>query len=109
VYPFGETVTLLRSTVTGQDGYGNDVRTETEVEVAGCAVWPRGSTEQTAGRATVIVGLTAVLPPGTAVAATDRMRVRGLVYAVDGEPGVWTSPLTGTEAGTEVALTRVTG
>ena len=106
MYPFGETVTLLRSEVTGRDGYGNDVRTDTELEVAGCPVWPRGSTEDTQGRDTVITGLTVVMPPGVEVLATDRVRVRGVVYAVDGEPGVWVSPLTGTAAGTEVALTR---
>jgi head-tail adaptor len=107
---FSVPVTLLSTAVTGRDEYGNDVREATETPVDALAVWPRASDEQTQGRDTVIVGLTAVLPYGTEVHATDRLRFDGKVWEIEGEPGVWgPSPFTGNVAGVEVALTRVEG
>jgi hypothetical protein len=113
---FRTPVVLLSTAVTGQDEYGNDVRESTRTPVGALAVWPRSaiggssSTEQTQARDTVIVGLTAVLPYGTAVHATDRLEYGGLVWEIEGEPGVWgPSPFTGDVAGVEVALRRVTG
>lgn len=109
------TLTLLRTAVTGQDDYGNDVLGVVEVDVPGCAVWPRdsngsGGNEITGARDTVVIGYAAILPFGTDVKATDRFRYLGNVYEVDGEPGVWgPSPLTGNVAGVQVALKRVTG
>jgi hypothetical protein len=107
--PVGETVTLLRRVLAGQDSDGNDEWSTVETDVAGCAVWPRGSSELVQGRDTVIVGLAILLPAGTAVAASDRLRVRGDLYEVDGQPGSWQSPFSGLSAGVQVALTRVTG
>src|SRR5690606_25390642 len=48
--PAGETVVLLRRTQSGRDGHGNPVWSTAEIPVAGCAVWPTGSTEQTHGQ-----------------------------------------------------------
>jgi head-tail adaptor len=107
---FTTPVVLLSTAVTGQDEYGNDVREATETPVDALAVWPRSSDEQTQGRETVIVGLTAVLPYGTVVRATDRVRFDDRVWEIQGEPGVWgPSPFTGNVAGVEVALSRVEG
>jgi hypothetical protein len=107
---FSVPVTLLSTAVTGRDEYGNDVREATETPVDALAVWPRASDEQTQGRNTVIVGMTAVLPYGTTVHATDRLRFDGKVWEIEGEPGAWgPSPFTGDVGGVEVALTRVTG
>ena len=112
---FAVTLTLLRTSVSGQDDYGNDVRESVEVDVQGCAVWPRdsngsGGNELTGTRDTVIVGYSAILPFGTVVKATDLVRYAGTVYDIDGEPGVWgPSPLTGNVAGVQIALRRVTG
>ena len=112
---FAVTLTLLRTSVSGQDGYGNDVRESVEVDVPGCAVWPRdsngsGGNERTGTQDMVIVGYAAILPFGTDVKATDQVRYAGTVYDVDGEPGVWgPSPLTGNVAGVQIALKRVTG
>jgi hypothetical protein len=103
----GETVTLIRRTRTGQDSDGNDTWSTSEVDVPGCAVWPRGSSELVQGQDMVIVGLTVLLPTGTAVVATDRARVRGDLYEVDGQPGEWRSCFTGLSSGVQVALTRV--
>jgi hypothetical protein len=107
---FSVPVVLLSTAVTGRDEYGNDVREATETPVDALAVWPRASDEQTQGRNTVLVGLTAVLPYGTTVHATDRLRFDGRVWEIEGEPGAWgPSPFTGNVAGVEVALIRVTG
>ncbi len=110
--PAGETVVLHTTGPTTHDEYGNDVLTTVETKVAGVAVWPRTSgttdTEDGANRL-VISGLVALFPPGIAVKATDRVWARGAMYEVEGEPGQWRSYLTGTEAGTQVALRRVEG
>lgn len=107
---FSVPVTLLSTAVTGRDEYGNDVREDTATDLDALAVWPRASDEQTQGRDTVIVGMTAVLPYGTVVRATDRLRFDGQVWEIEGEPGVWgPSPFTGNVGGVEVALTRVEG
>ena len=60
-------------------------------------------------REAVIVGLTVYLPPGTRMAAVDRMWVRDDIYHVIGEPGVWVNPWTGVEKGVQVALERTEG
>lgn len=108
------TVTLLRAAPAGQDGYGNDTLTFTAVTVPGCVVWPSAassSDELTAGRDTVITGLTVLAPPGTLVAPADRMQVPGYpeTFDVVGQPAAWISPLTGTRPGVQVSLRRVTG
>lgn len=107
---FGETLTLLSRTVSGQDSDGNDVWSVVETAVKQCAVWPRTSVELVQGQDLSIIGLAALLPHGVIVAATDRIRrADGTVWEIDGEPGIWTSSLTGTKAGVQVNLRRVTG
>lgn len=109
-FPFGRTVTLIGRTVTGQDGYGNDVRAEARTDVPGCPVWPRtAGAELVQGQDTVLKGLGVLLPPGTDVAAVDAVEVDGLRYEVDGEPARWQSPFTGTVPGVQVSLLRVEG
>lgn len=108
-YPYGETVRLCSRTVNGTDAHGNDTYTETSTDIPGVPVWPRGSSEMVQGQDTTVVGLWALLPPGTDVMFVDRVIVRGQAYEVDGEPAVQSSPLTGTNAGVQVALKRVTG
>lgn len=109
-YPNGETITILRSGAPTQDDYGNDVPgAEEEIPVAGCAVWPRSSSEDDRARMQVTEGLNIVAPYGTDVRPHDRARVRGLLYEVDGDPGEWRSPLTGAKGGVQIELSRVTG
>ncbi len=109
-YPVGETVTILRPGPPVEDDYGNDVPgPDTETQVAGCAVWPRTSNEDNQARAQVIEGLNLVAPYGTDIRPHDRVKIGDLIYEVDGDPGDWASPLTGTKAATQVSLTRVTG
>jgi head-tail adaptor len=103
-------VTLLSTAVTGRDEYGNDVRESTETPVDAIAVWPRESDEVTQGRDTVFVGVNVLLPFGTTVHATDRLRYDDKVWEIDGEPGSFgPSPLTGNVACVEVKLRRVEG
>lgn len=107
----GETVTVLRG-VTVADRYGDttvDWTTPARTTVHGAFVAPRSSTEAGNGRAGVIVGLTAYLPPGTRVTAADRVEVRGVTYSVEGEPGDWRDPFDGIAVGIEVALEAVHG
>ena len=107
----GETVTVLTG-VASVDRYGNailDWSTPTERQVAGCAVAPRSSSEDRDGRAGVIVGLSLYLPAGCRLTAQERVRVRGVDYEVDGEPGDWRDPFDGVAAGVEVALRVVHG
>jgi hypothetical protein len=109
-YPLGRTVTFLRPGPPTRDAHGNNVPgPDVPTPVAGCAVYPRTSSENTDRRDQVVIGLTAVMPYGTDVRATDRVKVDGVIYEIDGEPGVHESPLTGAQMGVEVALTRVTG
>jgi hypothetical protein len=114
-FGFGETVTLLKLAITGQDDYGNDILTKTPSVIAGCPTWPRSAgnqmftSEHVQAQDIVIVGLTIVFPPGTDVHFTDQVIVRGDLYEIDGEPGIHTSPLTGFAAGVEIALKRFMG
>ncbi|WP_372344748.1 hypothetical protein [Streptomyces sp. KL116D] len=113
--PFGEPVTILRPGPPTQDVYGNDVPgAPTEVPVPGCAVAPRdgtgaGANEITDARDTVITGLTLYAPFGTDIRATDQIRIGDELYEVDGQPGSFRSPFTGSTGPVVVALELVTG
>ncbi len=106
----GETVTILRPGTPTRDAHGNDVPgADTEIPVEHCAVWPTGSTEKIQGHDQVSEQFTVWLPYGTAVLATDRVRVRGEIYQVTGRASSWSSPFTATRAGVEIRVERVTG
>ena len=112
---FGDVVTIVRPGAPTRDSYGNDVPgTPTEFPVHGCAVAPRdgtgaGANEIIDARDTVIVGLTLYAPYGTDIRATDQIRVNGELYEVDGQPGSFRSPFTGSTGPVVVALELVTG
>lgn len=111
-FAHGETITIQRAGIT-TDRYGNEVAdwtNPTETTVAGCALAPRTEDESRANaRQGVIIGLTLYAPPGTDLRATDRIVARGETFEVDGFPGDWANPFTGTEFGIEAALRRVEG
>lgn len=110
-FPHGETVTVIWPGTSTVDDYGNDVPGEpTEQDVDGVAVAPRTSSEDLQARDQVIVGLNVWMPPGAPVLSTVcQMRVRGVLYEIDGEPGSFKNPFTGTTGPAQVALTRVSG
>lgn len=113
--PQGDTVTIVRPGPPTQDAYGNDVPgAPTEIQVAGCGIAPRDSTgsasnEITDARDTVISGLTLYAPYGTDIRATDRVRVGGVMYEVEGLPGSFRSPFTASTGPVVAALELVTG
>jgi hypothetical protein len=108
------TETLIRVRQATRDRYGDPVGDPAELAVEGCVTWPAdgngtAGNELTDRADTVIVGLTALLPTGTDVRATDQWLRAGLPYETVGEPAVWQSPLSGSSAGVTVLLRRVTG
>ena len=115
--PYPETVVVLRrGPSSGRDGLGLPIPgTLTEIPLEGCVVSPRQSAppvggEQQQARDTVIVGWTVYAPPGSDVRTTDRVRVRGQVCEVTGEPGDWgRNPFSGTRGPVQFAADRVTG
>lgn len=108
-FPFGQTVTLITRTVSGQDSYGNDVYTETTTDVTG-AFDPGTSAEAVQGQDLLTVQPTVYLPADVDVpSAVDAVEIAGQRYEVDGSPNVYQSPFTGWRPGTVVRLRRVTG
>lgn len=113
--PHGDTVTIVRPGPPTEDEYGNDVPgPPTEIPVLGCGVAPRdgtgsGANERTDARDTVITGLTLYAPYGTDIRATDKVRVGGDLYEVEGQAGSFRSPFTASTGPVVVALELVTG
>jgi hypothetical protein len=124
---FGEIVTVISSSDPTIDKYGDPASaTLTRTDVPNCGVSPRTSSEPTEReRRGVIVGLTLFAPLGTSISSTDIIEINGggtvtetglpitpntaLLYEVEGEPGIWRNPLTGTVFGVEVSLRRAEG
>lgn len=114
-YPFGETVQILDGSAASHVRYGQSGASyPVKATYTNCAVAPAdangtGGNEFTDARDTVFIGLTVFLPDGAVVAATDRVRARGIDWDVIGEPQQWQSPFTGARPGMAVSLRRVTG
>lgn len=112
MFAAGETVVRVRAGgSTEVDGYGNPVPgADVETPLPGWAV-ADGSTAEfnQPGREAVSVDLVGYGPPGVDVKSSDRFRVRGELYNVEGEPFVWRSPFTGWTPGVVVKWSRVTG
>jgi len=107
----GEPVVRLRGGTT-EDRYGNqaaDWGTPDRLTITGCSLAPRLQAENLEGRQGVVIGWTLYAPPDADIQPTDRIEARGKTLEVDGEPGVWTSPYTGREAGIELSLKTVEG
>ena len=108
-FAFPETFTIVSRAVTGQDADGNDVYGDTETTTTG-AFAPQGSTELIQGQDTVLTHPTIYLVAGASVPKpTDRIRARGVLYDIDGDPQVFHNPFTGEEPGPVLRLLRVTG
>jgi len=117
MFAHGKTATIVRQVPGGTDEYGDPIPgTTIRVDVPGCGWAPRSagagpSSEDIhdRGRQGVIVGLTLYMPAGTDLRHTDQVELEGLLYDVEGDPGEWRNPLSGREAGLEVALRRAEG
>lgn len=97
-----ETVTVVRP--TGRDKFGDPLPgSPTEFDVGGCLFAP-GNTKELANGSNVVEAEANIYgPAGMDVKATDKLRVRGLLYEVMGQPQFWGS------TGTVVPVRRTTG
>jgi hypothetical protein len=107
---FGEYVSYLTASVSGQDARGNDVLTYTPSQVGPCAFVPGAEAEAAEGTRQVTSADQIYLPQGTPVSPLDQiLRTTGEQYHVVGESSTWKSPWTGTIGPVLVKLRRVTG
>jgi len=113
MFPHGETVTVLTAGAVTDPYSGEesaDWSTPTEVDVPQVGVEPRPSDEPAQdARNAVTSGFTLYLPASAPVTAASRVRVRGGVYDVIGEPAAWLSPFTGWTPGIVVQVGRTNG
>lgn len=79
-----DTVTRLRGRT--RDRFGNWQGTDTETDIPGCSVQPASAIESTDRGEMLVTSVTAYLPPGTDITATDRIRWLGSTYEVNGTP-----------------------
>lgn len=91
---WGEPVTRIRAEVVGEDRYGNPVTGDVESTLPSAGFAPEGSPEVDQVGRVVVTGRPSLYWRGEwpDVVASDRVRVRGVVYAVDGTPADWRDP-----------------
>jgi hypothetical protein len=109
-FPYGQTVTIVSRTVSGQDEYGNDVYSETTEDVTAVVVQPSGSTENVQFTDQVSIGMVFYFPYGTDIEPTDAIQFAGDEYEVEGNPQEWPpSPFSGNVSPIEVRANKITG
>ncbi|WP_333745852.1 hypothetical protein [Streptomyces sp. IBSBF 2950] len=81
------TVTVIDRIKTGEDDYGIDIYEDVERDVSDCNMQPVTSTEQNDDRTQVVTRWRLAGPPAMGLTALSRVRFRGVLYEVDGEPG----------------------
>jgi len=91
----GVTVTLVRKTVTGQDEFGNDVYTSTNVDVWPCSVQPAASREVLAFADQITAQITVFFPSNADITYVDAIIWNGNQYEITGVPDQWQSPFSG--------------
>jgi hypothetical protein len=72
-----------------RDALGDETGPATEFDVPGCLFAPGSSREGGFASEQVETDGTIYAPPDTDMRATDRVRIRGQVYGVVGQPQVW--------------------
>ncbi|EYT84022.1 hypothetical protein CF54_04005 [Streptomyces sp. Tu 6176] len=82
-----DTVTVIDRVLTGQDERGHDIYEDRERDVPDCNMQPVSSTETNDGKTQVVTRWRLAGPPGMGLTALSRVRWRGVLYEVDGEPG----------------------
>lgn len=110
----GEPVTRLRGTPV-LDPYSQEVTGLSwdgppELPIPGCGIEPRPSSEPTQdARNSVVSGYTVYADFDADVTPADRLRIRGVVYEIEGDIGEWANPFTGRQAGAVIQTKRVSG
>lgn len=113
-HPFGETVERLRATAI-TDPYSGELTelswdSPDELAIDYVAVEPRPSSEPLEdARNAVVSGYTLYMEYGSDITSADRVRVRGVVYEVEGEVAPWRNPFTGHTPGLVVQAYRKAG
>lgn len=108
----GETVTRIRRAANGVDRYGNPKPgAPVETPLAGALFAPNGSVEASeVGRASASTSPQLMFPrQWPDLVPTDQVRVRGLVYEVQGDAEDWRSAYASTLGGLVVDLKKVDG
>ncbi len=82
-----ETVTVIRP--AGRDAFGDEVGVPAEFDIDGCLFAPGPSREAGFATEQVRTDATIYAPPDVDVRPADRIRVRGQVYGVVGQPQNW--------------------
>jgi hypothetical protein len=82
-----ETVTVIRP--VGRTQLGDETGTLPEFDIDGCLFAPGPSREAGLSSEQVRTDGTIYAPAGADVRATDRVRIRGQVYSVVGQPQDW--------------------
>lgn len=86
----GETVQIVRRSVTSTDSYGLPVYEQVSVTVQGVLVAPGGSAEPVLTGADPVDGsFTLYFPAGTLIEPLDKFIVRGSEWVKDGTPDNW--------------------
>lgn len=101
-----ESITQIRQSSSGIDGYGQPVIVTSETELLAMVAARTGSKTVGAAEITVTSGLTVYLPAGTDVQNNDIFVVRGIRYVLDGEPFDWRNGLGNWRPGTVIDLQR---
>lgn len=86
-----DTVTVLRG--LARDNWGDQSGGDAGTDVSGCSVQPTSAVEDTDRGELVVTNVTAYLPAGTDILATDRVLWLGDTYAVNGTPARWRDEL----------------
>ncbi|MFF7290670.1 hypothetical protein [Streptomyces griseorubiginosus] len=81
------TVTVIDRVLVGQDDRGHDVYEDVPREVPNCNMQPVSSAEQNDGRTQVVTRYRLAGPPDLGLTVLSRVRWRGVLYEVDGDPG----------------------
>ncbi len=84
-----ESVTVIR--MAGRDAFGDPTSTATESVLEGCLFAPGPSRELGVAAAGVDTDATVYAQAGADVRASDRIRARGQIYTVVGDPQDWGS------------------
>jgi len=107
MFGHGEEVLLFRGTLTRSSVGQTRVEFAEPETITGAGFAPQTTQEPRDGTQVRVVTEALLYVDGVTVGPYDELEVRGVRYAVEGEPGGWVNPFTGWASGTELRLRRV--